>query len=145
AVELELDHLARRRVPVPPEIADEPARLARPPCAVAIRHAGRALDVLVRAHVVDQRDEAVVQHREVEPEDLLRRGIGRPTGLHGALFTTCRGVLQSTRRSPARLPFGGAFSATRLTPLTHRPGRPRVSETETAQTLRERRRGRAPA
>src|SRR5437764_14035445 len=83
AVELELHHLARRRVAVAAEVADEAARLARAPRAVAVRHACRPLDVLVGAHVVDERDEPVVEDREVEPEALLGGRVGRTARLHG--------------------------------------------------------------
>ena len=85
AVELELHHLARRGVPVAAEVADEPARLARAARAVAVRHPRRSFDVLVGAHVVDERHEAVVEDGEVEAEDLLGERTGRATGLHGFL------------------------------------------------------------
>src|SRR5207244_7391429 len=76
AVELELHHLARRGVAMAAEVADEPPRLARPPRPVAVRHARRALDVLVRAHVVDEGDEAVGADREDETEELYGSGVG---------------------------------------------------------------------
>src|SRR5262249_61150256 len=83
AVELELHHLARCRMPMTAEVADEPAGLARAACPVAVRHAGGPLDVLVGAHVVDEGDEAVVENGEVEAEDLLGLRAGGTAGLHG--------------------------------------------------------------
>src|SRR5689334_4104466 len=88
AMELELDHLARRRVAMAAQVPDEPPRLARPSRPVAVRDARGALDVLVGAHVVDERDEAVIEDREVAAEDLLGGGIGRAARLHGALDYT---------------------------------------------------------
>src|SRR5690242_20929750 len=101
-MELELDHLARCRVPVTTQVADEPPRLARPARAVAVRDARRALDVLVGAHVVDERDEAVVEDREVEPEDLLGSGVRRAPGLHGAYLPRSAGPAQSGRAQARR-------------------------------------------
>src|SRR5437870_7014866 len=94
AVELELHHLAGCRVPVAPEVADQPARLAGAAGPVAVRHTRRALDVLVGAHVVDERHEAVVENREVKPEDLLRGRVRRTARLHGAFFTGCPATTQ---------------------------------------------------
>jgi len=54
--------------------AQEAARQARLSGAVAVAHARRALDALVRAHVIDQRDEAVIENREVEAEQLFGSG-----------------------------------------------------------------------
>jgi hypothetical protein len=82
-MELELDHLRRCRVAMAAEIADQPARLARAARAVAVRDARRALDVLVGSHVVDERDEAVVEDGKVQAEDLFGGRIGRSTRLHG--------------------------------------------------------------
>jgi hypothetical protein len=70
-VELELHHLAGRGVPVAPQVADQAAGLAHLAGAVAVADPGGALDVLVAAHVVDQRHEAVVEDGEVPAEDLL--------------------------------------------------------------------------
>src|SRR5437899_1575259 len=102
AVELELHHLARRRMAVPAKIANEPAGLARAPRAVAVRHACRPLDVLVGAHVVDECDEPVVEDREVEPEDLLRGRIRRTARLHGQPAITPTEARRATARARSR-------------------------------------------
>ncbi|MBW3535477.1 MAG: alanine--tRNA ligase, partial [Gemmatimonadetes bacterium] len=83
-VELELHHLRGRGVVVAAQVADEPAGLGRAPRAVAVAHAGGTLHVLVGAHVVDQRHEAVVQHGEVAAQDLLGGGVRGPLGVHRA-------------------------------------------------------------
>jgi hypothetical protein len=83
AVELEFHHLARRRVPVPSQVADQAARLARPARAVTIADASGALDAVIAAHVVHQRHEAVVENGIVLAEDLLGGWIRRALGLHG--------------------------------------------------------------
>ncbi len=85
-VELELHHLAGRGVLVAAEVADEAPGLAHLPGPVAVADPGRPLDVLVAAHVVDQRHEAVVEDGEVAAEDLLGRGDGGALGLgHGRI------------------------------------------------------------
>ena len=80
AVELELDHLARRRVRVAPQIPHETASLADATRAGPVADASRRLHVGVRAHVVDERDESVVEDGEIPAKDLLGRGDGRPPG-----------------------------------------------------------------
>src|SRR5882757_7419541 len=81
AMELELDHLTRRRVQVPPQIAQQPARSTRLARAVAVAHPRRAFDALVGTHVVDERDEAVVEDWEVQAEDFFGEKRGGPPGL----------------------------------------------------------------
>ena len=83
AVKLELDHLARRRMRVAPQIAHETARLADAARAGPVADASRRLHVGIRAHVVDERDESVVEDGEIPAEDLLGRRDGRsPGGFH---------------------------------------------------------------
>ena len=55
------------------QVSDEAAGLAHPACPGAIADPGGALDILVRAHVVDQRDETVIEHGEVAAENLFGR------------------------------------------------------------------------
>src|SRR5688500_10214987 len=92
AVELEPHHLARRGVPVPAEVADQAARLRRLPRAVAVGNARRALDRVVASHVVDQRDEAVVEDGEIAAQDLLGGGDGRALGFHGWILRAVAGT-----------------------------------------------------
>ncbi len=53
------------------QVAQQPARLAALARAKAVADPRRPLDVLVAAHVVNQGDKAMVEHWEVEPQDLL--------------------------------------------------------------------------
>ena len=94
AVELQLDHLAGRGVLVAAQVAQEAARRALLARAVAVADARRALDVLVGAEVVDQRDEAVVQNREVKAEDLFGRRAGRSLGLRHGVDVNILAALQ---------------------------------------------------
>ena len=45
--------------------------------------AGGTLHVLVGSHVVDQRDEAVVEHGEIAAQDLFGGRDGGALGVHG--------------------------------------------------------------
>src|SRR5688500_10796523 len=71
AVELELEHLARGRVQVAAQVAQQSTCQAGLTGAVAVAHAGGALDALVSAHVVDQRHETMVEYGKIETENLF--------------------------------------------------------------------------
>jgi len=64
-MELQLDHLARRRVEVVPKVADQAAGLIALASSLSVADPSRSLDTSVGAHVVDQGDEAVVEDGEV--------------------------------------------------------------------------------
>ena len=68
-------------------IAHEAACAALGASAVAVRHTGGPLDVVVTAHVVDERHEAVVEDREISTQDFFGVGIGRASGVHGVGIT----------------------------------------------------------
>ena len=63
-VELDLAHLERGRVPVPHQVADQPLVVRDRLGAAAIADAGRLHDGRVVAHVVDDPDQPVVEHRD---------------------------------------------------------------------------------
>src|SRR5581483_4011979 len=71
AMELELYHFARRRVLVPAQVAEQAACLALLARAVTVADARGALDALVRAHVVDERHEPMVENGKIQAEDLF--------------------------------------------------------------------------
>ncbi len=80
-VVLDLAHLERRRVTVPHEIVDEAAILADLLGAAAVAHPRGLHDGGIVAHVVDDADEAVIEHGQRLVEDFLqRRGDGRRVG-----------------------------------------------------------------
>ena len=62
-VVFDLAHLERRGVPVPHQVADQPGILADPARAAAVDDPRRLHDGRVVAHVVDDADEAVIEHR----------------------------------------------------------------------------------
>ena len=97
-VELDLHHLAGRRVVVPAQIPDQTPSLAYLPGAVAIADAGGPFHVVVRAHVVDQGHETVVENGKIPPENLLRGGGRRSLGFHTMGFAAAAG---ETTRVPA--------------------------------------------
>lgn len=68
-VQLQLAHLEGSRVRVAHQIPDKSAIFADPFCARAIRNARRLHDRVVRAHVVDDANEAVVQDRQASAEN----------------------------------------------------------------------------
>ena len=72
-VVLDLAHLERRRVAVPHEIVDQAAVLADLLGAAAVGDARGLHDGGVVAHVVDDADEAVVEHRQRLEKNLLQR------------------------------------------------------------------------
>lgn len=72
------------------EIPNETARDGLLPRTVPIADARRALDAAVRTHVVDQRDKAVIEHGEIEPENLFRGG---SNGSFGELGRASGGIL----------------------------------------------------
>ena len=82
-VVLDLAHLERRRVPVPHQIVDEAPVLADPPGAAPVGDARRLHDRAVVAHVVDDPDKAVVEHRQGLVEDFLQRRHGGAAGRVG--------------------------------------------------------------
>ena len=53
---------------VPPQIPDQATRLTCLPRSVAVADARSALDALIGAHVIDERDKAVIKDGEVEAE-----------------------------------------------------------------------------
>ena len=61
-------------MPVPHQIADQPAVVRDLPRPFAIADAGRLHDRLVVPHHIDQTDEAVVQDRELFPAQLIDLG-----------------------------------------------------------------------
>ena len=63
------------------QVAQQPARLAALARAKAVAHPRGPLDVLVTAHVVDQGNKTMVQHREIEAQDLLGARADRSLGL----------------------------------------------------------------
>ena len=77
-VVLDLAHLERRRVAMPHEIIDEAAILANPPRAAPVGDARRLHDRAVIAHIVDDPDKAVIEHRDRLVEDLFERRDGGP-------------------------------------------------------------------
>ena len=81
-VVLDLAHLERRRVPVPHQVVDEPAILADLLGAAAVAHARGLHHGRVVAHVVDDPDEAVIEHGQRLVEDFLQR---RSDGSQGRL------------------------------------------------------------
>ena len=70
-MEFKLHHLAGGRVPVAAQIAQQPACQAALARTETVADPRSPLDVLVGAHVVDQRDKTMVQHREVKSQNLL--------------------------------------------------------------------------
>ena len=62
-VELDLAHLKRRTVAVAHQVADEPTVVAQLGGAAPVRHPRRLHDGTVVAHVVNDADEAVIEHR----------------------------------------------------------------------------------
>ena len=83
----DLAHLKRGGVPVPHQIADQPGIFGSPPSAAAIGHAGGLHDGVVVAHIVDDADEAVIQHRHrlVQHGFQCRHGRAQRFGAAGAL------------------------------------------------------------
>ena len=71
-VVLDLAHLERRRVTVPHQIVDEPLVLADLAGAAAVGDARRLHDRRIVAHVVDDADKPVIEHRQRLVEDLLQ-------------------------------------------------------------------------
>ena len=72
--EFQLDHLERRGVPVPHQVADQRAIVGNRSGALAVAHP-RGLDHrLIIAHDVHQADEAIVQDGELLPPQLLDSG-----------------------------------------------------------------------
>ncbi len=93
AVELELHHLGRRRVSVPTQVSDKTPRLRYLPGAESVTDACRALDVFVRAHVVDQGDETVIKYRKISTENLFGGGDRGAFGVHtGFGGSGCPGI-----------------------------------------------------
>ena len=81
-VVLDLAHLERRRVAMPHEIVDETAILADLLGAAAVAHPRGLHHGGIVAHVVDDADEAVIEHRQRLVENLLQR---RGDGTQGRL------------------------------------------------------------
>ena len=79
-VVLDLAHLERRRMAVPHQVVDQPAILADLLGAAAVAHARGLHDGGIVAHVVDDPDEAVIEHRQRLEEDFLERRRDRPQG-----------------------------------------------------------------
>jgi hypothetical protein len=75
-VQLDLAHLERRRVPVAHQVADQAGVVARGLRARAVADARGLDDRAIVAHVVDDADEAVVEHRDRLVQERLdaRRG-----------------------------------------------------------------------
>ena len=72
-VVLDLAHLERRRMAVPHQVIDEPLILADLAGAAAVGDAGRLHDRGVVAHVIDDADKPVIEHRQRLVEDRLER------------------------------------------------------------------------
>jgi hypothetical protein len=81
---LDLAHLERRRVAVPHQIVDEAAILADLPGAAAVADPRGLHHGGIVAHVVDDADEAVIQHRQGLVEDFLQRRSDRTQRRLGA-------------------------------------------------------------
>jgi hypothetical protein len=81
---LDLAHLERRRVTMPHEIVDETAILADLLGAAAVAHPCGLHHGGIVAHVVDDADEAVIEHGQRLVENLLQR---RGDGTQGRLGT----------------------------------------------------------
>lgn len=82
AVKLEFDHLRRSRVTMSTQVADEPPGCGTLPRPEAVAHPRCPLNVFIRPHVVDQRDESVVQHGEVATQNLFGGGDRRTFCIH---------------------------------------------------------------
>ena len=65
------------------QVADQAPGLADPARAGTVADAGGVFDVPIRAHVVHQRDEAVVEHGEVAAQYFFGGGDGGTFGFHG--------------------------------------------------------------
>ena len=111
-VVLDLAHLERRRVAVPHQIVDQAAILADPLGAAAVGDARRLHDRGVVAHVVDDADEAVVEHRQRLVEDFLERrhggAAGRVVAARAAAISACcsgvSGIAAPGSRASAGMP-----------------------------------------
>ena len=103
AVELEFHHLGGRGMPVAAKVADESPGLGAFPRPEPVAHPGRPLDIRVRPHVIDERDEPVVENGEVAAQDLFSGGNSRASRFHGSTEglspkVRCPGVPQAVRR-----------------------------------------------
>jgi hypothetical protein len=79
-MELDLAHLERGRMPMAHQIADQRLVLADLLGAAAIGDAGRLDHRIIVAHIVDDADKAVIEHRDRLVEDLFqRRHCGTPS------------------------------------------------------------------
>ena len=96
--QLDLGHFERRRMPMPHQVANQPAIVRDLARAFAVADAGGLHDRLVVAHHVDQAHEAVVEHGKLFPAEL------------GDLF----GVGGHACVSPARIYFLAISSSTSL-------------------------------
>ncbi len=79
---------------MPHQVIDQPLILADPPGAAAVGDAGRLHDRRVVAHVVDDADKAVIQHRQRLIKDFLEcRHRGAPRLQHVATLRGDLGLL----------------------------------------------------
>jgi hypothetical protein len=72
-VELDLVHLERGGMAMTHQIIDEPLILADPPRAAPVGDAGGLHDRRIIAHVVDDPNEAVIEHRQRFIKNLFKR------------------------------------------------------------------------
>ena len=87
----DLAHLERRRMAMPHQIVDQPLIFADPPSAAAIRNPRRLHDRRIIAHIVDDADKAVIEHRDRLVKDFLQRRHRYPSRRPG--FNTLGGDL----------------------------------------------------
>ncbi len=80
---LDLAHLEWRRVAVAHQVADQPGILGHPPGAAPVGDPRGLDDGAVVAHVVNDPQEAVVQHRQWLKEQRLQGRYAGPQGLRG--------------------------------------------------------------
>src|SRR5271157_2714120 len=81
-MELHLRHFQRRRMSMPVEVTKQSPRLRSFASSSSIRHPSGLLDSRITPHVVYERHKSVIQHGEVEADDLLGSWDGRSLGRH---------------------------------------------------------------
>ena len=141
-VQLDLAHLEGRGVPVAHQVVDQAAVVADLLGAAAVGDPRRLHDGGVVAHIVDDADEAVVEHRDRLVEQLLERRHGGAPRRGGSWPAAPRSPRSSRRRAPCKKPRSrewsdrGGIVPEPATGLSRPPRRRPVSGT-TAAPLRD--------
>jgi hypothetical protein len=73
-------------VAMSPQVTHETPSLGHLPRAEAVAHASSPFHIFVGTHVIDERNETMVQHGEVTAQDFFGSGARRSLGFHGIRF-----------------------------------------------------------